>query len=273
MNGSTGDATAARDVLVGTSGYSFKDWVGPFYPAKTPSTAFLEYYARNFPVVEVNSTYYGIPKPDRMAGLAKRSPEGFRFVVKLHQSMTHEPRLDAGKVREFLEAIAPLKAAGKYDGLIAQFPWRFRRDDAGKAHLEELRAALPGEPLHVEFRNDSWVHPKLETWLRERALGYVAVDEPHLPGLMPPLALLTTDTAYVRFHGRNAKAWYGPKGVDRYDWEYSQPELEEWLAKIATLAEQAKRTYLFFNNCHAGQAARSARLMQELLRRQGILAT
>ena len=263
--------SAARDVLVGTSGYSFRDWVGPFYPAHTPSRAFLEYYARRFPVVEVNSTYYGIPKPATMASLARRSPEGFRFVVKLHQSMTHEPGLDPTKIREFLDAIAPMKQSGKYDGLIAQFPWRFRRDAAGKAHLEALRAALPGEPLHVEFRNDTWAHPKLESWLRERDLGYVAVDEPVLPGLMPPLALLTTDTAYVRFHGRNAAAWWGPKGVDRYDWEYSRPELEEWLEKITKLAEQAKRTYLFFNNCHAGQAARSAKLMQELLRRQGIL--
>jgi len=262
----------AHDIRIGTSGYSFKDWVGPFYPAKTPSRLFLEYYAREFPVVEVNSTYYGIPKPATTAGLARRSPAGFRFVVKLHQSMTHEPKLDRAKVREFLDAIEPLKQAGKFDGLIAQFPWRFRRDEAGKAHLEELRDALPGEPLHVEFRNDSWAHPKLESWLRERSLGYVAVDEPDLPGLMPPIAILTTDTAYVRFHGRNSQAWWGPKGVDRYDWNYSERELGEWLEKITKLAEQAKRTYLFFNNCHAGQAARSAKLMQELLKRQGLLA-
>lgn len=264
--------SAAHDILIGTSGFSFKDWVGPFYPEGTASGEFLEYYARHFPVVEVNSTYYGIPKPRVMASMERRTPSGFRFVVKLHQSMTHEPKLDAAKVREFLEAIEPLRQAGKYDGLLAQFPWAFRRDAASKAHLEALRTSLPGEPLFVEFRHDSWAHPGLEAWLKERSLGYCAVDEPRLEGLMPPISILTTDTAYVRFHGRNGKAWYGPKGVDRYDWEYSQPELEEWLAKIAKLAEQAKRTYLFFNNCHAGQAARSAKLMQELLRRQGILA-
>jgi uncharacterized protein YecE (DUF72 family) len=264
--------STARDVLVGTSGYSFKDWVGPFYPAGTRNADFLEYYARQFPVVEVNSTYYGIPKPHVLGNMGKRTPAGFRFVVKLHQSMTHEPKPDPAKVREFLEAIAPLKESGKYEGLLAQFPWRFRRDAESKAHLEALREQLPGEPLFAEFRNDSWAHPRLEEWLRERAIGYVAVDEPKLAGLMPPLSILSTDTAYVRFHGRNAAAWWGPKGVDRYDYDYSEPELQEWMEKIAKLAEQAKRTYLFFNNCHAGQAARSAKLMQELLRRQGILA-
>ena len=185
--------------------------------------------------------------------------------------MTHEGAPDTARIREFLDAIEPLKQAGKYEGLLAQFPWGFRRTPASKTHLESLRASLPGEPLFAEFRNDSWAHPGLEAWLGERAIGYCAVDEPKLPGLMPPLALLTTDSAYVRFHGRNAANWWGRAGGDRYDHDYSESELSEWLGKVAKLAEQAKRTYLFFNNCHAGQAARSAKLMQELLRRQGIL--
>jgi uncharacterized protein YecE (DUF72 family) len=263
--------SAAHEIHIGTSGFFFRDWVGPFYPAGTPTSDFLEYYAREFPVVEVNSTYYGIPKPRVLGNMARRTPPGFRFVVKLHKSMTHEPKLDLAKVREFLDAIAPLKLAGKYDGLLAQFPWSFRRNADTKAHLEALREHLPNEPLSVEFRNDTWVHPKLEAWLRERRLGFVAVDEPRIQGLMPPISVLSSDTAYVRFHGRNEQTWWG-KGGDRYNWDYSEPELGEWLEKITKLAEQAKRTYLFFNNCHAGQAARSAKLMQELLRRQGLLA-
>jgi uncharacterized protein YecE (DUF72 family) len=82
----------------------------------------------------------------------------------------------------------------------------------------------------------------------------------------------TTDEGYVRFHGRNAQTWWGDHGGDRYDYDYKQEELGEWLKKIATLAEQAKRTYLFFNNCHAGQAARNAKLMKEMLQRQGTMA-
>jgi len=264
--------SAAHEIRVGTSGYSFADWVGPFYPPGTRPGDFLEHYARHFPAVEVNATYYRIPEPRVLERMALRTPADFRFVVKLHQSMTHEGPPPAGRIREFMAAIEPLKRAGKYDGLLAQFPWGFRRSAASKAHLEALRAAFAGEPLHAEFRNDSWAHPGLGPWLAERDIGYCAVDEPALRGLMPPLALLTTDRAYVRFHGRNAATWWGRGGGDRYDWNYSERELGEWLEKVRKLAEQARRTYLFFNNCHAGQAARSAKLMQELLRRQGLLA-
>ncbi len=115
------------------------------------------------------------------------------------------------------------------------------------------------------------MHPKLPDWLRERSLGYCAVDEPALPGLVPPVVHLTTDVGYVRFHGRNEATWWasgrGTGGGDRYDYDYSERELNEWVLRIADLAAKAKQTYLFFNNCHAGQAARNARLMEELLRR------
>ena len=306
---------APRDphrVVIGTSGYSFADWVGPFYPPGTRSGDFITYYARHFEAVEVNSTYYRIPNPRVIELMEKKTPPGFRFVVKLNQAMTHESSRDPALYREFLDALEPLKSAGKYDGLLAQFPWAFRRTAASLAHLETLRALLPGEPLFVEFRHDSWNVPETASWLRERALGFCAVDEPRLEGLMPPVTMVTAPDAYVRFHGRNARNWwrgdraergaraavavpepvppmsappaqgalFEPAGAapaprpstDRYDYNYSERELREWLGKIQELAQQARRTYLFFNNCHAGQAARNAKLMQELLRQQKLPA-
>jgi uncharacterized protein YecE (DUF72 family) len=133
-----------------------------------------------------------------------------------------------------------------------------------------MRDLLEGEPLFVEFRHSSWITPELEPSLREHRIGYCAVDEPQLEGLLPPLTLLTTEDAYVRLHGRNARTWWGRGEGDRYDYDYNREELGEWLRKIAALAEQARRTYLFFNNCHAGQAARNASLMKEMLRQQGL---
>src|SRR5262245_41518097 len=141
-------------ILIGTSGYSFPDWVGPFYPPGTKSKDFLSLYAQHFDTVEVNSTYYGIPKPDVLARMADKTPEHFRFVVKLNQAMTHEQSLDAMTLRSFLEAIEPLKRAGKYDGILAQFPWAFRRTDENRRYLAALRAQLEQEPLFVEFRHD-----------------------------------------------------------------------------------------------------------------------
>ncbi len=259
------------EIFVGTSGYSFKDWVGPFYPAGMKPSEFLGFYAERFPVVEVNTTYYGIPRPQLLEQMERKTPDGFRFVVKLNQAMTHEGSTAPQLYRDFLAAIEPLKQAGKYDGLLAQFPWGFQRTPANVAHLSALRARLPGEPLFAEFRHRSWVSAGLESELKALDIGYCAVDEPSLPGLMPPIVLHTAADAYVRFHGRNGANWWGRGGGDRYDYDYRDDELKEWLRKITQLAEQARRTYLFFNNCHAGQAARNASLMQEMLRQQRAL--
>lgn len=265
-------------IVVGTSGYSFADWVGPFYPTGTRSADFLSYYSRHFSAVEVNSTYYRVPNARMLERMEQKTPDGFRFMVKLNQAMTHESSTDPALYREFLAALQPLKDAGKYDGLLAQFPWGFKRTLDHRRHLVALRELLAGEPLFVEFRHDSWLTPELEPSLREHRIGFCSVDEPQLPGLIPPVTMVTSEDAYVRFHGRNAANWWGREGAgerrtgDRYDYDYGEGELREWVRKVAQLADQARRTYLFFNNCHAGQAARNAKLMQELLRQQNLTA-
>jgi len=276
------------EIVIGTSGYSFADWVGPFYPPGTRSTDFLEYYARHFSAVEVNSTYYGIPEPRVLALMERKTPPGFRFVVKLNRAFTHEHGRDPAVAQRFLAVLGPLKEAGKYDGLLLQFPGGFRRTPENRRHLAALRELFHDEPMWVEFRHDSWLTEGLEDSLREHRIGYCAVDEPDLPGLVPPVVMATTPDAYVRFHGRNAANWWGgrpgaatapaarggapaTRGGDRYDWDYTKDELGSWMQRITQLAEQSRRVYLFFNNCHAGQAARSAKLMQELLRQQGLL--
>jgi uncharacterized protein YecE (DUF72 family) len=265
------DASADR-IVIGTSGYSFADWVGPFYPPGLPARDYLPFYARHFHAVEVNATYYRMPDAAMLERMERKTPPGFRFVVKLNQVMTHESSRDPAVYREFIAALRPLKDAGKYDGLLAQFPWAFQRTDESRRHLAAMRELLRGEPLFVEFRHGSWLTPELEPSLREHRIGYCAVDEPGLPGLIPPVTMVTAEDAYVRFHGRNAGTWWGREGGDRYDYDYKPEELKEWVRKVAELAEQARRTYLFFNNCHAGQAARSAKLMQELLRQQNLPA-
>jgi len=259
-------------IRIGTSGYSFADWVGPFYPPGTSRSDFLGYYATQFDTVEVNSTYYRMPHPRVLEQMQRKTPPTFHFIVKLHRTMTHEISRDPALYRDFLSLLDPLKAADKYDGLLAQFPWGFKRTPENRRHLLFLRERLPEEPLFVEFRHDSWLTPELEPGLRAHRLGYCAVDEPRLPGLMPPVTMLTAEDAYVRLHGRNADNWWGRGGGDRYDYDYSKAELEEWVRKIADLAQRARSTYVFFNNCHAGHAARNAKLMQELLRQQQLPA-
>src|SRR5690349_15213529 len=181
----------------------------------------LELYAEHFRAVEVNATYYRIPPPATMASLAARTPPDFEFLVKAHQSMTHEQAVP-DTFEAFRACVAPLAASGKLRGVLLQFPWKFRPTLGARKRLALLGAELP------------------------------------------PLARLTGDVGYVRFHGRNTKTWWGGGG-DRYDYDYSPGELKEWVAKIRELAEKASKVYVFFNNCHAGQAARNALLMRDML--------
>ncbi|HKO21667.1 MAG TPA: DUF72 domain-containing protein [Candidatus Eisenbacteria bacterium] len=297
-------------IMIGTSGYSFPDWVGNFYPLHIERSRMLDFYAKQFPAVEVNSTYYRIPPPSTMHAMERKTPPGFEFVVKTHHDMTHKQSLDPELHAAFERAVAPLVDAGKLSGFLAQFPQGFHRTVEHERFLLDLQHALPQEaPLFVEFRHTSWIADDLFPWLREHGLRFVSVDEPDLPGLLGVYARATGDLAYVRFHGRNKRTWHmqtpaparearptapadaalGPlfagtpdtpptrkvperdRPLLRYDYLYSESELQEWVGKIRELATTTKKTFVFFNNCHAGQAATSAKLMRQLLEGEGLL--
>jgi uncharacterized protein YecE (DUF72 family) len=259
-------------VHVGTSGFSFKDWVGTFYPAGTKPTEQLGYYAQRFDCLEVNVTYYRVPDAKLLDGMASRTPDHFDFIVKLHGDVTHKRSREDALYRDFDAALQPLRDRGRLQGLLAQFPWGFKNTAENRSFLVELRQRFPAEPLFVEFRHAGWIVDPLFPWLIWHDLGYVCVDEPNLPGLVPPLARATTGVGYVRLHGRNAHTWFDSgRGVgDRYDYLYSESELREWAEKIRQLVQETRRTYVFFNNCHAGQAPANAQAMKELLEQFGM---
>ena len=252
-------------IRVGTSGYSFTDWVGSFYPAGTRRGKMLEEYVRHFDVVEINSSYYRIPTAEMFDRMERRTPDGFEFVVKLFKGMTHEIEDDGDMYGAFTDSVGPLVDAGKFGGYLAQFPWKFKNGKLAQAHLAGLRNRLGDAPLFVEFRHDSWMADETFELLRDLDIGYCAVDEPQLKGLVPPVVAATTDLGYVRLHGRNADNWWGRGGGDRYDYDYNEEELSEWSGKLLDLEGKVKKVYAFFNNCHAGHAARNAELMIEML--------
>lgn len=254
-------------IWIGTSGYSFADWTGPFYPAGLRPGDRLQYYAQRFRAVEVNSTYYRLPHPVVFRQMERKTPEGFRFMVKLNQVVTHKQTTDPHAYVSFLEAIQPLEEAGKFHGALAQFPWSFRNTPAAGEHLRRIRDGMGERPVYVEFRHDSWARPETFRLLRELRLGFSAVDEPRLTGLFPPIVNETNGVGYVRFHGRNAGSWWGGDGSERYNYNYSERELLEWVEAIRDLGSRTTDTYLFFNNCHAGRAASNAELMAQLLGR------
>ncbi len=253
---------------IGTSGYSYKDWEGVFYPPGLPAGKKLDYYAQQFDTVEINSTYYAIPNHSVFYHLSRKTPDAFEFIVKTHQETTHKRRDNAGAMKALLEAIQPLIEAGKFSGFLAQFPYSFKNTPENREYLVQTKALCAEYPLFVEFRNWTWNRPELFEFLKENQIGYVNVDEPPLKGLLPRQAIATTDIAYVRFHGRNSQNWWEGTNETRYDYLYSQHELEEWLYPLTDLIRRTVKTFIFFNNHPKGKAIRNAWMLKELLKRQ-----
>ncbi len=256
--------TAPDKYIIGTSGYSFADWVGPFYPPGTKSTDMLPLYAQRFATVEVNYTYYRMPSERTMASLVRRTPGGFDFWVKANSALTHErDRKPAGA---FLAALAPLREAKRLAGVLLQFPQSFHRTVENRKYLAALADDLRPDPLPlaVEFRHRSWEHPSTLDGLRDRDLTLVVPDVPDIPDLYhaPPAA--TNATGYLRLHSRNPTLWYAG-AAERYDYSYSQDELRTLLAEWSAVEQKVDRIYAFFNNCHRAQAAQNAEAFRRLL--------
>ena len=217
-------------IHVGTSGYSFKDWVGTVYPEGLPAREFLSYYARAFRSVEINTTYYRVPEASLFRNMLSKVPDDFVFVVKTPREVTHErARLDS-VAAQFLAGIEPLRRAEKLGGLLAQFPTSFHRNEDSLRHLEKLSDTFVarGIPVHVEFRHNEWFVENVFDWLRDRGLGFVNVDLPRTGALPGPSNITTNSTAYYRLHGRNARMWWRqPTAGHRYDYRYRDEELGE----------------------------------------------
>jgi len=253
-------------IYFGTSGFSYKDWVGPYYPQGMPSSDWLEFYARDFSVTELNFSYYRVPTKSTLERLAAKTPDDFLFTLKAHQDMTHDRRGDDGVFTEFVESLEPLIDTGKFGCILAQFPWSFRPGEEGLDYLRMLRERLDTLPVVVEFRNRDWISEGTFDFLRENKLGFCCVDQPRLKGLIPPVTEATSSIGYVRFHGRNAKKWWQHKEAwERYDYTYSNEELEEWVPKLRKLEEDTDKTFVFANNHWQGQAVQTARQLRMLL--------
>lgn len=254
-------------ILVGCSGYSYADWKEVFYPRGTSQGEMLAHYARQFPFVELNTTFYRLPSPFMLAAMERKTPPGFKFFVKAYTRFTHERDAAAADYAAFMQALEPLRAAGKLAGVLAQFPNGFKPGDANRDYLRRLRERFPGVELAVEFRHRAWVADE-NTFrlLQEEGLAFVGVDEPAYGTLVPPIVRATAPIGYVRLHGRNREKWWRhERAEERYDYLYSEAELKEWAGRLADLARQTRVTYVAMNNHPRGQATINARMLQEML--------
>jgi uncharacterized protein YecE (DUF72 family) len=258
-------------VSVGTCGFSYKDWIGDFYPAGVKASAMLPLYAKRFPIVEIDSTYYGVPSEAAVESWNRRTPAGFRFTAKLPAAGTHPPTAGVGvlhdDVRAFRANLAPLVREKKLACALMQFPNSFRPGAEAERHLRMLCDVLDGMTLVAEFRHRDWQTNDTLQLLRSLGVGLVSVDEPELDTLLRPSTDITSNVAYVRFHGRNAKQWWKGDNVTRYDYDYSAEELGPWADRLIDTASnpQVTEVLAFFNNHRRGQAARNAEMFVQML--------
>ena len=242
------------ELLLGCSGWHYKDWVGPFYRDETESK--LAAYSRVFQTAEIDSTFYAYPSKGTVMGWLKYTRPDFVYSAKLPRLITHKKKLDLKKgveedLRRFCELMEPLQQNGKLGCLLAQLPPGLKFD---LPLMESFLSTFPsGFRLAVEFRSESWLRD--ETWrlLERYNVAYTIVDEP----LLPAEAKVTADVAYIRWHGRGEYPWY--------NYHYKKKELEEWVPKVKETTEKAKTTFGYFNNHYHAYAVKNCLEMMALL--------
>lgn len=242
-------------LLLGTQGFSFPDWVGPFYPAGTSRNLYLEEYAQRFPIVEIDSTFYGIPRAKTILGWRERTPQDFHFAAKFPKLITHEKKLD--RARGDAEAfVGTMQALGdKLAVLILQFAYDFTPDYFDR--LDEFLGDLPEGPRYaVEVRNRAWLTPDLGEILSNHNTAMVLQDLHY----MPKLDWITADFTVIRWLGRRKDIMQ----FDRIQIDRTQ-ELEVWAERVRGFLEQGVDVFGFFNNHYAGHSPESVRQFAEML--------
>jgi len=265
-------------IHIGPAGWSYKDWEGTVYPQK-PGKNFdpLEYLARYFNTIEINSSFYRPPSVSTTKAWAQRvaANKEFTFTAKLHRLFTHERgKATAADEKEFRSGMAPLVKAGKLGALLLQFPWSFKNTVEDRIYLAALLEKFGEYPLVLEVRHASWNTPAMYEWLEERGVGICNIDQPVFSKSIRPAALTTSPVGYVRLHGRNYQNWFREKAPrdERYNYLYSFDELDPWLKRIKELAKQTRETYVITNNHFRGQAVANAIEIEAALKEKRVPA-
>ena len=292
----------AAPIRLGTCSWADQGLRETWYPATAGSPeARLRYYAERYDTVEVNSSYYAIPEPATATRWADRTPAGFVFHVKafgmmtghrvtpeqlpadlrpLVSQITSHGHVDPSQAlfervfRRFKQALDPLASADRMGGVLMQYGPGLTPSDESRAFIEMGAELLAPYPVLVEFRQRDWLSEQnVEStldFLRARNLSHVIVDAPRVstPNVAQTVIAATTDTAYVRYHGRNAATWNVTGGVasDRFDHLYTVQELSGWVAPLADLSDAVGSIYAMFNTNNADQGPVNADLLRDLLR-------
>ncbi len=273
----------APPIRIGTAGWSYKDWDGILYPPEVTRKKVhpVEFLARYFDVIEINTSFYGHIRPE-LGRLWSRKAAAvnphFLFTAKLHRSFTHSPLAvmeptsaasirpndeDEKLAREGLDSLA---SEGKLGALLIQFPVSFKNTALNREYLEQLLRQFIEYPRVVEVRHSSWDNPEtIAEFMRQNA-GFCNIDQPLLGRSLEPTEHVTSGVGYVRLHGRNYEQWFDSDNRnDRYNYLYKPAELEKWKEKVEIIAHKAKSTFVIANNHFQAKAAVNALELKHLL--------
>ncbi len=248
---------AARDgtLWLGTQGFAFDDWVGPFYPPGTPKAAYLETYARSFCTVEIDSTFYATPRASVVDGWARRTPDGFRFSAKFPKLITHDKKLEGarGEADAFVDTMQRL--GDKLGVLTLQFAYDFTPDLF--VRLEDFLRTLPRGPRYaVEVRNRKWLTPDLGEMLSGLGVALVLQDLYY----MPKISWITAGFSVLRWLGRRSDiVRFDHLQIDR------TKELTDWAGRVRRFLDDGIEVYGYFNNHFAGHSPASLRQFAQIL--------
>jgi len=294
------------EILIGTCSWTDSTLIesGRFYPSWARSAdARLRYYASQFALVEVDSSYYALPSENTSRLWVERTGEKFVFDIKAFRLFTQHPTpltalpqdirqalpLDVKEKasiyqrdmptelirelwRRFERALLPLDSAGKLGVVLFQFPPWFYPVKQQVDYILSCQERLPQYRIAIEFRHSSWLNERNREWtlgfLRHNDLPFVCVDEPQgFSSSIPPVAETTADLSLVRFHGRNREMWE-KKGVsvaERFNYLYNEEELREWVPRIRELTSKTRQLHILFNNCHQDKAVVNAKQVRLML--------
>jgi len=308
------DQTKIRKIRIGTCSWTDPTLIscGRFYPDSTRSAeARLKYYSDWFQLIEVDSTYYAMPREKISRLWAQRTTEDFIFDIKAFRLFTQHPtpinslpkdirqnltpglqqknnlyyhdmpgELTTELWQRFESSLLPLDTVAKLGIVLFQFPPWFYPETQQFDYILSCKNRLPQYRLAIEFRNNLWLNEANRdstfNFLRENNLPFVCVDEPQgFKSSVSPIAKTTSDIGLLRFHGRNSQTWEqkGLTPAGRFNYLYSEEELEPWAARIIELSEQSKEMHVLFNNCYEDKAVVNAKQMSFMLRSKTTLLT
>ena len=280
---------ASRKILIGTAGFSYKDWEGIVYPVGLKKRQHpLQFLAQYFDCCEINTSFYGHIRPKtgkQWCELVAEVNPGFEFTAKLFRSFTHSPgavlqSTSAATINPIAEDEANAKAGldsiaarGKLGALLIQFPISFKNTDENRDYLRSLIVRFREYPLVVEVRHATWDNPVILAQFAAENVAFCNIDQPLLGRSVRGTEYATSNIGYVRLHGRNYKEWFqSDNRDDRYNYLYTPKQLEPWKEKIERLGEKVEKTFAVTNNHYKGKAAVNAIELKQMLKGEKVKA-